>query len=304
MVAQLHIEPRFPGWERKKTLAPKSVATKKSTKSKSPGSWVDRGLRVSVFLPYRMVRQKIGFLRKAGLGLEIIEYDTNWICNFPAGEVAELADLLKESGIHLTVHGPIHDLNPGSLDVVIRDYTRHCYFKTLALCHALGADALVLHLGVNPLLPESALDEWLDTSVRTWEPIVDMAEQMGLTIRLENMFVPTPRFLVDLKERLTSEAVKICFDICHFKVYSNTSLSHWLDQVGEHVEEVHLSDSNGLEDIHLTLGRGKIDFRGFFDELSTRGINPQFTIEMHSDKFQSSLRYLDRNDLLAPFAQN
>jgi sugar phosphate isomerase/epimerase len=250
-----------------------------------------------------MARQWINFLRKAGLGLELILYNTNWICNFPADEVAKLADLLKKGGIHLTVHGPIHDLNPGSLDVVVRDYTRHCYFKTLAVCHALGAKALVLHLGMNPLLPESALDDWLDTSVRTWEPIVDMAEQMGLTIRLENMFVPTPKFLVSLKANLKSEAVKICFDIGHFNIFSNTSLKYWLDEIGDHIEEVHLSDNQGVEDIHLMLGRGKVDFRSFFDELSARDINPQFTIEMHSDMFESSLKYLDRNNFLAPFAR-
>jgi len=248
-----------------------------------------------------MARQKMRFLKKAGLGLELILYDTNWICNFPADEVAELAGLVKEGGIHLTVHGPIHDLNPGSLDVVIRDYTRHCYFKTLALCHALGAKALVLHLGINPLLPESALDSWLDTSVRTWGPIVDIAEQMGLTIRLENMFAPTPKFLVSLKEQLTSETVKVCFDICHFCVYSTSSLQMWLDGIGCHIDEVHLSDTNGVEDVHIALGNGKVDFKGFFGELSARGITPQFTIEMHSDKFEASLRYLDKNDLLVPF---
>ena len=281
-------------------MTSKSVAAGKSAKS---ASWLDRGLRVSVGLPYRMARQNINFLRNAGLGVELFQYDTNWISNFPADEVAELADLLSEGGIHLTVHGPVHDLNPGSLDVVVRDYTRHCYFKTLAVCHALGAKALVLHLGVNPLLPESALDGWLDTSVKTWEPIIDMAEQMGLTIRLENMFVPAPKFLVSLKERLESEAVKICFDIGHFTIFSNTSLKYWLDEIGDHIEEVHLSDNNGIEDIHLILGRGKVDFRSFFDELSARDINPQFTVEMHSDMFESSLKYLDRNNLLAPFAR-
>jgi sugar phosphate isomerase/epimerase len=251
-----------------------------------------------------MARQKIGFLRKFGLGVELMIYDTNWICSFPADEVEELAGLLRESAIHLTVHGPVHDLNPGSLDVIVRDYTRHCYFKTLAVCHALGAKALVLHLGLNPLLPEGALDEWLDTSVKTWEPIVDMAEQMGLTIRLENMFVPTPRFLVSLKERLKSEALKMCFDVGHFTIFSNTSLKHWLDEIGDYIEEVHLSDNQGVEDVHLPLGRGKVDFRGLFDELSARNILPQFTIEMHSDMFESSLKYLDRNEFLVPFARS
>ena len=96
-----------------------------------------------------MVRQKLGFLRRNGLGVEIILYDTNWICNYPPEKVAELAELLHDAEIETTVHGPIHDLNPGSLDVVVRDYTRHCYFKTLAICHALGAESR--ELGCNDI---------------------------------------------------------------------------------------------------------------------------------------------------------
>lgn len=280
----------------------KRVASKKSAESSSPNSWADRGLRVSVGLPFRMARQKIGYLRRNGLGLEIMLYDTDWICNYPADKVAELAGMLKEAGIRLSVHGPIYDLNPGSLDDVVRDYTRHCYFKTLGVCRALGAKALVLHLGLNPLLPESAMDGWLDVSVRTWGPIVDMTEQLGMTIRLENMFIPSPRFLVGLKKSLKSDAVKICFDVGHFNVYSKTSMKHWLDEIGDGLDEVHLNDNNGVEDHHLELGKGKIDFRGFFDELSRLGARPEFTIEMMSDKFDRSLKYLTDNNLLTPFA--
>jgi len=269
----------------------------------SPDPRIDSGPRISVALPFRMARREIGFLSRNGLGLELVLYDTNWICSFPADKVAELSKGLNAAGIRLIVQGPIYDLNPGSLDGVIRDYTRHCYFKTLAVCHALGAKALVLHLGLNPLLPDSALGGWLDASIRTWGPIVDMAEQMGITIRLENMFTPSPRFLVGIMDGLRSDAVKICFDIGHFNVYSKAPLEHWLDEIGYALDEVHLNDNNGIEDNHLELGKGNIDFSGFFDELSDRGIDPEFTIEMTSDKFENSLKYLKENKLLEPFAR-
>ncbi|MBI4830246.1 MAG: sugar phosphate isomerase/epimerase [Candidatus Lindowbacteria bacterium] len=190
-----------------------------------------------------MVRREIGFLRRNGFGVEIALYDTNWICKYPGGKVAELSRLLHEAGIEATVHGPIHDLNPGSLDVVVRDYTRHCYFKTLAICHSLGAKSLVLHLGINPLLPESALNTWLESSIHTWRPLVDLAEQLSMTIRLENMFVPSPRFLVALRDGLKSDVIKFCFDVGHFNVYSRTPLSHWLDELGSDITEVHLNDN-------------------------------------------------------------
>jgi len=283
-------------------LPAKKAGSKGSARPSGEISLAERGSRMSVSLPFRMVRQEIGFLRRHGLGVEIVLYDTNWICSYPSAKVAETARFLREADIEVTVHGPIHDLNPGSLDIVVRDYTRHCYLKTLGICHSLGAKALVLHLGINPLLPESALDGWLESSIHAWEPVVDLAEQMGMGMRLENMFVPSPKFLVALKDSLGSDAVKICFDIGHFNVYSRVPLSRWLDEFGSDIDEVHLNDNNGVEDQHLQLGKGSIDFRTFFEELSAHGIDPRFVIEMTSDKFQGSLKYLARNNLLDPFA--
>jgi sugar phosphate isomerase/epimerase len=289
---------------RNRALTAARTVKKKPARLPSKKPWADRGLGVFVALPFRLVRRNISFLRKNGLGVEIVLYDTNWICSYPADKVAELAGRLRDAEVEVTVHGPIFDLNPGSLDVVVRDYTRHCYFKTLAICHALGATALVFHLGLNPLLPESALDGWLEGSIRAWEPIVDMAEQLRMTIRLENMFAPSPRFIVALKNGLKSNAIKVCFDVAHFNVYSKTPLINWLDEIGPELDEVHLNDNMGTEDEHLELGKGIIDFRNFFGELASRGINPQFTIEMSSDKFAGILNYLAKNDLLAPFARH
>ena len=116
------------------------------------------------------------------------------------------------------------------------------------------------------------------------------------------MFIASPKFITDLKKGLNSDIIKFCFDIGHFHIYSKTPLSHWLNEIGTDMEEVHLSDNMGTDDEHLALGKGTIDFRKFFRELGTRRINPQFTIEMTSEKFEDSLNYLARNNFLAPFA--
>ncbi len=277
--------------------------TRAGKREKSVSVRVPPGLDISVTLPLRMLHRQLGFLRRHGLGVEVMLYDTNWICNWPVDKVSEIARELRDAEIKVSAHGPIHDLNPGSLDAVIRDYTRHCYLKTLAICGALGAESLVLHLGINPLLPESALDKWLAGSLHTWTPIVELAEQLGIGIRLENMFLPSPKFIVALKNGLKSNVVKFCFDISHFTVYGKIPLSEWLNELGDDVAEIHLSDTMGKDDEHLALGKGATDFRRFFRELTTRDIHPQFTIEMTNEKFEESLKYLLENGLLAAFVK-
>ncbi|RJP23540.1 MAG: sugar phosphate isomerase/epimerase [Candidatus Abyssobacteria bacterium SURF_5] len=268
---------------------------------KLPDIWKESMLKVAVALPLRMVLRRIPFLQARGLGVEVMLYDTNWICSWPKDKVTVIGRQLREAGIDVSVHGPVHDLNPGSLDVVIRDYTQHCFFKTLAICQALGAKNLVLHLGINPLLPESALDKWLESSVRTWAPIVDLAEQLQITIQLENMFLPTPKFMVTLKGGLASNAIKFCFDIGHFNVYSSVTLDQWLESLGSDIIEMHLNDNLGEDDEHLALGAGHIRFSEVFRKLSERRIFPRLTLEMTSDKFGTSLDYLMKGDLLSAF---
>lgn len=255
--------------------------------------------QISVALPFRMMQRKIPYLRKRGLGVQVMLYDTNWICDWPKEEVSQTGCRFRDAGIDVSVHGPVHDLNPGSLDVVIRDYTQHCFFKTLVVCQALDAKNLVFHLGINPLLPKSALDAWLENSLRTWGPIVDLARQLQITIELENMFLPSPRFLVALKEGLASDTIKFCFDVGHFHVYSTASLEQWLQELDDDIVELHLNDNSGTDDEHLALGAGTIDFPKVFSMLFERSIHPRLTLEMTSNKFEPSLAYLAEKGISA-----
>jgi sugar phosphate isomerase/epimerase len=113
------------------------------------------------------------------------------------------------------------------------------------------------------------------------------------------MFLPSPRFMTALKKGLSSNAIKFCFDIGHFSVYTEIPLEEWLDQLGDAIVEMHLNDNSGTDDEHLALGAGAIAFRELFQKLSERRIFPRLTLEMTSEKFEPSLAYLAENDLLA-----
>ena len=48
--------------------------------------------------------------------------------------------------------------------------------------------------------------------------------------------------------------------------------------------ELHLHDNLGIEDDHLPIGGGKIEFGEFFERLRELGLNPVYTLEAHSEK--------------------
>ena len=105
-------------------------------------------------------------LAEKGLGVEVTLYDTEWLLTLDrTTTVRKLGDELASRGIPVTVHAPIFDLNPGSLDPAIRKHTRRCWERAIGVAGALGARMINFHTGHHPLLPESTFPGWLALSL-------------------------------------------------------------------------------------------------------------------------------------------
>jgi sugar phosphate isomerase/epimerase len=68
-----------------------------------------------------------------------------------------------------------------------------------------------------------------------------------------------------------------------------------VSDLGPFLEQVHLHDNSGEQDDHLALGKGRIDFRGLFQQLkAVRDTPPTVTLEPHSEAdLWPSLQYLE-----------
>lgn len=246
--------------------------------------------RFALSTSFADVSRQLDRLSEKRLGVEVTLFDTEWLLSLDKTTVVRrLGDELAGRGIDVTVHAPIFDLNPGSLDPVIRKHTRRCWERAIAVAGALRAHQINFHTGYLPLLPASTLPGWLALSLETWERVVELAGDAGMTLLLENMFEPSPQVLLEIRSQLEPRLVGFTLDIAHSHIYGTVSVETWWRELGEWVHEVHLHDTDTFSDDHLPIGEGALDWRRIFVDLFRHAPAAVKVIEMPVEAALQSL---------------
>jgi sugar phosphate isomerase/epimerase len=175
------------------------------------------------------------------------------------------------------------DLSPGGVDGKIKEVTSGRFLKTIELARLFKPKMIIFHPGYEKWKFDGNVKLWLESSLRTWRPLVKKAEGLRLTLAIENVFEETPDSLATLLGEIDSPYFRFCFDTGHHHVFSKTPLSIWFEALGRYLREVHLHDNHGEMDEHLPMGEGDFDFDRFFNLLSQLGLNPIYTIEPHEE---------------------
>lgn len=247
--------------------------------------------RFSLSTTYADVGRHLDRLEEEGLGVEITLYDTEWLLSLErTTTVRKVGDELAERGIEVTIHAPIFDLNPGSLDPVVRKHTRRCWERAIGVSGALGARHINFHTGYMPLLPPSTFPGWLALSLEIWERVVELTVDAGMTLLLENMFEPNPQVMVDLRSQLEERHVGFTLDVAHCHIYGQVGLEAWWSALAGGVREVHLHDTDGFSDDHLPIGDGALDWRRIFEDIFSHAPDAVKVIEMPIEAGLASLR--------------
>ncbi|GAB4331765.1 MAG: sugar phosphate isomerase/epimerase [Candidatus Abyssubacteria bacterium] len=267
---------------------------------KTAGNKKPLNSRYAITIPFEALNDNIEFLRRHNLDVEVMMYDTAWIRRVPHDEVTAMGHLLEREGIGVSVHGPLFDLNPGSLDTIIRDYTKFNFMSALNISALLKARIVVFHLGLNPLIPHDYRDIWLRKSIKTWKPVVSHARRLGIIIAIENMFLSTPYFLRKVIETVDSPTMRICLDVGHVNVYSGVPLEEWLDVLAPYIVKIHINDNDARNDLHLAFGEGNIDFSRTYRLLHEKKIDALMTLEMTPEKLPVTLKYIKERKLRLP----
>jgi sugar phosphate isomerase/epimerase len=203
--------------------------------------------RFALSTSFSDVSRQLDRLAERDLGVEITLYDTEWLLNLgKTTGVRKLGDELAQRGVEVSVHAPIFDLNPGSLDPVVRKHTRLCWERTISVAGALGARHANFHTGYLPLLPESTLPGWMALSLEVWERLVGLAADASINVH----------------------------------IFGTASLDTWWQELGTGIREVHLHDTDTFSDDHLLLGDGAIDWRTVFENLFRYAPDAMKVIEM------------------------
>lgn len=247
--------------------------------------------RFALSTPFADVPGHLDLLAERQLGVEITLYDTEWLLHLDrTATVRKLGDELAAREVDVTIHAPIFDLNPGSLDPVVRKHTRRCWEKAIGVAGALGARQINFHTGYLPLLPDSTFPGWLALSLEAWERLVGLAADAGMILLLENMFEPTPRILLDVRSQLEPRYVGFTIDVAHTHIYGSVSPETWWRDLGDAIHEVHLHDTDTFSDDHLPIGEGALDWPQVFERIYRYAPDAVKVIEMPVEPGIESLK--------------
>jgi sugar phosphate isomerase/epimerase len=237
---------------------------------------------IHINVPYSMLLQRIDFAIKNRINPEIY-FSAEDLDACQKKEAEQVAERLYRSGLETTLHGPFMDLSPGGIDKRIKEVTLDRFTKVIELALFFKPKTIVFHPGYEKWKFDGNVKLWLESSLQTWRPLVKEAEELGLTLAIENVFEESPDPLKALLGEINSPHFRFCFDTGHHHVFSKTPLRLWIETLSEHLTEVHLHDNHTEMDEHLPVGEGNFDFDQFFELLSQYGLNPIYTLEPHEE---------------------
>ncbi|MBE0502167.1 MAG: sugar phosphate isomerase/epimerase [Desulfuromonadales bacterium] len=237
--------------------------------------------RLYIHLPYRQLDSRLDAFLANRHNAEIA-FKGQDLDQLDPGLLKRTADGFREAGLFLTVHGPFLDLNPGALEPYVFEATAIRYRQALVAADRLGAKLLVFHPGYEYWKYGGRAKLWLDASLKFWPPIVALAEEFGIRLAIENIFETEPGTLVQLLDQLDSPLVGHCFDVGHWRLFSDQTLDAWFTPLAKRIIHLHLHDNRGSGDDHLPIGEGDIDFKKLFRLLDSLPNQPSITLEARS----------------------
>lgn len=196
----------------------------------------------------------------------------------------------------LSLHGPVFDMNPVSLDHSIAELSQKRYQQVLEVAARLRAKSVVLHSQWTPIYSvANCYEPWIEGTARFFKRLSEeFLQDPSITVMLENFLDPTPQILIDLIDAIDSPQVKACLDIGHVNLFSKLSPIDWADRLGSRLAHVHLHNNFGDTDSHLAFEEGTLDLDGFINHLALGPYRANLVIEVDNvAKIRQSLECIE-----------
>lgn len=244
---------------------------------------------VHVHVPYARFHEYGDRLRTLGLGVELY-IDSHSMDEITDADLHRLTDVM-DHGRPLSVHAPFMDLCPGAIDSKIAAASLERYLQVMSFAEVLRPAVVVFHAGYEKWKYAGEIDLWLTQSLKTWRAVADKAEKHGVKIAIENIVDGEPAHLRLLAEEMDHPLFGLCLDVGHREIFSSLPVDAWVEGMHPYLFELHLHDNHGVNDDHLAIGEGRVDFKSLFASLNKLSIKPIYTLEAHSE--EEALRSLE-----------
>ena len=226
--------------------------------------------------------------RKYSCGIEVQSFcHPNYLIENPDGVDLHLEELKDINLIGL--HGPFHDLCPGSTDKLLREVVNFRYQSACETALKIKASHIILHHGYVP--KTSSYSGWLKRIVEFWQCFL-VGKSENINFYLENVLEFDSSLLCEVIDMINSPRVKVCLDIGHAHCNSKVTVLDWIEQLNGRIGYVHLHNNHGEVDEHLGLADGSIPMIDVLEALETYSRDSIWAIETSLPTKEESLFWL------------
>lgn len=222
--------------------------------------------------------------------------------------VTKARSLLADFRGRLGIHGPykgiwINAEDPQIADVVVRRLS-----TGLEIAGELGATHMVIHSPFttfgSPFVTHSSSEgreRELGATRAVLERLLPLAESIGCTLVLENIYDTNPGLWLNLVQTIDSPALRLSVDVGHAFLTAQIGgppPDQWIREAGEWLAHVHLQDSDGCADRHWRIGQGNLNWYAIFSALNEIDASPRLLLEMRQVRdVEASARWLSQRGL-------
>lgn len=207
-----------------------------------------------------------------------------------------IADRAKEllSGYRgrLGIHGPFWGLHIASPDKEIQKVVTRRMMQGLDVCEHLSATQMVIHSpyitwdynNLDNAPDRQAYQSVLDHAHSTMDEVVRRAEQIGVTMVVENIMDKDPDIRRILAEDFNSSAMAVSIDTGHAHYACGSTgappVDYFVRRAGNSLQHIHLQDADGYADRHWNIGEGNISWHAVFRALGELTSKPRLILEL------------------------
>ncbi len=253
------------------------------------------GLSTHLFHGERLGRDQLAAIRVAGFDLVEIFATRTHVDYHDPRQVEQLRAVMEEIGLAAnSVHAPIcesfthgvwgRSFSNASVEPVRREEAIAETRLAMDAARRLGADWIVVHLGLPRFQEIPPGDNNLDAVRRSIDTLADAAAAFDVSLALEVMPNPlsTPEVLLDMLEDLDIDA-GICLDFGH--AHLDAGAPEAAEALSGHVTTTHVHDNKGQLDNHLVPFDGTIDWPATLMAMSKIGYSGPLIFEVadHGD---------------------
>ncbi len=240
-------------------------------------------------------------LAKSGISHIELGLGYEW-CNLV--DLNRVAKNAEKSGLTLwSSHLPFvpnSKVHMASLDKEIRKHTLEIYAELSKKLGAVGVDKIIIHPSGEPI-GDDVRAEFMKCACESFAALAEIAAREGVTVAVEDL----PRTCLghtsaEISEILASDdRLRVCFDTNHLTEESNLD---FLQNVGNKIITVHISDFDFINERHWLPGEGKLEWVPIYNKLLEIGYGGPWLYEIGLT--QPKTIYRDRNLTYDDFYNN